>query len=529
MSNYSDDWDSDYSDDWTSDCADDWESVSKEAPKSTKVLTQKESRDDLQTDLEKRPKSTNAVQQQERRSDLKADMKESPKPTNVREQSQFETNSSNDNICLVPSDPNAFKPLFCQQRQAAIDNMTYRRAVDSWKARSIHDVVKLILELSLGKSLIDRAWIVFYWVSQNIEYDIESYFSGNIRHQTTEDVFNNRKGVCDAFGTIFEALCNGVQLECKKINGYAKGYGFKQEKPAFNRTNHAWNAVHIDGHWYLVDPTWGEGHINNQNQNVKLLSSFYFLSRPEQMIYKHLPENSQWQLLKSPISMKEFICLPYVESSYFEFGLHLVYPSQSNTASFNSSQQLAEVLLRTPHDIVCTASIQHAGCKNNEANTLVQYDADRQLWQCLFAPQRGGFHTLQIFARQVTQMSTNSINDEKSYSCVAQFGLQVPADFNGRKTFPIIYSTFSEHKCQILRPLDGSLKAGTKVTVQCRIPGAYCVRLILDGNWLSEDILKNDIFKREFTVPKREIGIYVKFSNKKNSSSYSGLYKYSVH
>ncbi|CAF3824883.1 unnamed protein product, partial [Rotaria sp. Silwood1] len=378
ITNYYDDWESDYSDDWISDGADDWESASKTTPKPTKVPMQQESKNGL-----------------------KLHLKEPSTPENVYEQSQIKTNVLNDNIRLVSSDPDAFSPVFCQQRQAAIDNMTYRTAVNSWKAKSIPDLVKLIKELSLGKSLIDRAWIVFYWISQNIEYDIESYFSGNIRHQTTEDVFKNRKGVCDAFGTIFEALCNGVQLECKKISGYAKGYSFKLGQSAFHRTNHAWNVVHIGDHWYLVDPTWGEGHIDNKNQNVKQLDPFYFLVRPEQMIYRHLPENPQWQLLKSSLSMKEFVRLPYIYPSYFELGLHLVYPCQSNGVSFNSNKELAEVLLRAPQDVDCMA--------------------------------------------------------------------------------------------------------GSKATIQCRIPGAYCARLLLDGNWLSEDIIKNDMFKRKFTVPKREV------------------------
>ncbi|CAF0878668.1 unnamed protein product [Rotaria sordida] len=246
IANYSDDWESDYSDDCISDCADNWRPASKETPKPTKIPMQKESISDLKTDSKEATKPTNVSTQKESTSDLKTDLKEPLTFINVREQPQFETDSSNNNIRLVPSDLNAFEPAFCQQRQAAINNMAYRTAVHSWKAR-------------------------------------------------------------------------------------------------------------------------------------------------------------------------------------------------------------------------------------------------------------------------------------------IQFGLQVPDGFNGRKTFPTTYSTFSKHKCQIMGPFDGSLKAGSKVTIQCRIPGAYCARLLLDENWLSEDILKNDMFKREFTVPKREIVIYVQFSDKKNRSSYDGLYKYSVH
>ncbi|CAF1045737.1 unnamed protein product [Rotaria sordida] len=139
--------------------------------------------------------------------------------------------------------------------------------------------------------------------------------------------------------------------------------------------------------------------------------------------------------------------------------------------------------------------------------------------------QKESISDLKTDSKEATKPTNVSTQKEST----TQFGLQVPDGFNGRKTFPTTYSTFSEHKCQIMEPFDGSLKAGSKVTIQCRIPGAYCARLLLDENWLSEDILKNDMFKREFTVPKREIVIYVQFSDKKNRSSYDGLYKYSVH
>ncbi|CAF3457184.1 unnamed protein product [Rotaria socialis] len=442
--------------------------------------------------------------------------------SNVEEASQsIEANTIN----LIPSDPNAFDATFCQQRQRAIDDMSYRTAVKSWKADKFHDVVKLILELSSGKSLIDRAWIVFYWVSQNIEYDIQAFFSGNIRHQTADDIFTNRKGVCDAFGTIFKTLCTGVQLECEKISGYAKGYGFRAGQSKFSSTNHAWNAVHLYGRWYLVDSTWGEGHLDSNNHGVKELKTFYFLVRPEQMIYRHFPENTKWQLLRSPISMNDFLRLPDVEPTFFELGLDLVCPQQSSTVPFQQTLGIAEVLLRAPPNVDLMSAIQQKGFNENKAQSIVQYDSIRQLWQCIFTPHRGGVHEALIFAGRPSE---NKTNDKNSYSCVATFGLHVPDGFKGAKTFPTTYSLFTQRKCQIFEPLNGTLKIGSKVLIHCRIPGAHCARVRLGGNWLPEDIIKNDVFKRQITVPRQEVTIYVQFSDKRNSSSYDGLIKYSV-
>ncbi|CAF4127442.1 unnamed protein product [Rotaria sordida] len=165
----------------------------EEISKQTSVLKHEELRNDIKIKPKDAIKIPNITIQKESSSDLITDPKEPVTPTYVREQPQLEMTVSNDNIRLVPSDPNAFTPVFCQQRQAAIDNMAYRTAVNSWKAKSIDDVVKLINELSFGKSLIDRAWIVFYWVSQNVKYDFKSYFWGVFGHSSPEDVFKNRK------------------------------------------------------------------------------------------------------------------------------------------------------------------------------------------------------------------------------------------------------------------------------------------------------------------------------------------------
>ncbi|CAF4877111.1 unnamed protein product, partial [Rotaria socialis] len=165
-----------------------------------------------------------------------------------------------------------FHPEFCHERQGAVDNMDYRKEISSWRANSINEVIYYIKKLSMDKNLIDRAWIVFYWVSQNIKYDVISYLSGFIRHQTAEDIFRHKRGVCDAYATIFKALCDGVQLECEKISGFAKGYDYIPKQSTFTTANHAWNVIRLNSHC-------------------------------------HLPENPRWQLLSPTISMPQFTTL----------------------------------------------------------------------------------------------------------------------------------------------------------------------------------------------------------------------------
>jgi transglutaminase-like putative cysteine protease len=424
--------------------------------------------------------------------------------------------SSTNPSAHVPSrNQDPFDPEFCRQRQAAIDNMDYRKRIISWKATSLDEVINLIKNLSMDKHVIDRAWIVFYWVSQNIEYDVNSFFSGNIRHQTSDDVFRNKKGVCDAYGTIFKALCDGVQLKCVKVSGYAKGYGYVPGKSTFTQTDHAWNVVRLNNQWYFIDSTWGAGHVDTHSQYQKTLNPHYFLTRPEHMIYDHLPENSKWQLLSPPVSMQQFLLLPYVYSTFFDLQLEIVSPRNTSMVAFDIDRDLAGVLIRAPSDVRLSCSVVH-----DQTSGLVQYDADRQLWQCLFRPRASGHQTLSIYGRQ--GQSTGF------YDGAIEFGLKMP-NMVQFKQFPLTYGTFTTNKCQIFEPLLEKLKRGTKVTIHCRIPSARCVCLAFDGTLSSQEHHPvNDIFKQQITVPNQEVTVYVKFTNNQKSNSYDGLFKYTV-
>lgn len=48
----------------------------------------------------------------------------------------------------------------------------------------------------------------------------------------------------------------------------------------------------------------------------------YFLTDPREFIYEFFPLQEEWQLLKRPITLREFENLPFVRSLFFRYGLH---------------------------------------------------------------------------------------------------------------------------------------------------------------------------------------------------------------
>jgi transglutaminase-like putative cysteine protease len=79
----------------------------------------------------------------------------------------------------------------------------------------------------------ERARAVYIWVTEHIAYDTAAYFSGRYGALDAESVFRSGSSVC---------------------SGYSKGAGYRPGQ-SFRSTNHAWNAIYIDGGRHLFDST----------------------------------------------------------------------------------------------------------------------------------------------------------------------------------------------------------------------------------------------------------------------------------
>jgi hypothetical protein len=408
----------------------------------------------------------------------------------------------------------AFNTEFCRLRQSATDNKSLRTTVNSWKPQSLIELISSLSTYCAHKSLIDQTWIVFYWITQNISYDVDSYLNNRIPAQTASDVFRNMKGVCEGYASLFLHLCTAIGLKCVKISGYAKGHGYEVRGNKFDGTNHAWNAVEIGSFWYLVDSTWGEGSLAG-NVSKKKLELYYFLVRPEQFVYTHLPADKNWQLLAEPLTMKQFLSMPRPWPPFFELKLQLVDKNLTNIVHLKPNESFAEIALRCPPDVALLCSIKQNSEKVNGGD-LIQYDHEEDVYKCLFAPKHSGWHELHIFAKKSSTAG--------SYSSAIQFSIDVPKSMK-KITFPTTYGLFAQKKCCLYAPLSHVLQKGSQVTICCRIPGAQRVALILDSKkWVYDDGFQEETMNLTVTVPDKSVTINANF----DKPSWSTLVEYVV-
>ena len=101
----------------------------------------------------------------------------------------------------------------------------------------------------------------------NVTYNLPGLLTNNLGDNDAESVFKTGLSVCAGFANLFKKILKVYcGLECKKISGEAKGLEVANSK---NDNSHAWNAIKIEGDWYLVDSTWGSGHSDSNNNYVR--------------------------------------------------------------------------------------------------------------------------------------------------------------------------------------------------------------------------------------------------------------------
>jgi hypothetical protein len=162
----------------------------------------------------------------------------------------------------------------------------------------------------------EKVRAIYRWISDRIAYDVDAFLTGNVQSMSSAEVLQKRVGVCGGFSALFEELATQAGLEVKSIAGYAKSYGTVQGTH-FEKPNHAWNAIKVDGEWRMIDVTWGAGYVK-EGKYSKVLSETFFLAPPEQFVFSHLPAEERWQLQRTPLlSQQEFEALPLIQATLF--------------------------------------------------------------------------------------------------------------------------------------------------------------------------------------------------------------------
>lgn len=180
---------------------------------------------------------------------------------------------------------------------------------------------------------IEKARTIFRWITvKNLN---TMTFDDNLRGDTPMGLLRGIKHGTESYHVLFKRLCSYAGLHCVVIKGYSKSAGY-QPGVRFedSRFRNSWNAVYVAGAWRFVQCNWGARHLVNAKEVPKAgakgksdslryeYDDHYFLTDPREFIYEFFPLQSDWQLLKTPITLHDFEELPFVRSLFFRYGLY---------------------------------------------------------------------------------------------------------------------------------------------------------------------------------------------------------------
>lgn len=122
--------------------------------------------------------------------------------------------------------------------------------------------------------------IIHDYLVDNIEYDKNSKSIGKY---TIYGALVDKKCVCEGYARSFKYLADSAGINCVLMQGKATNSDGTTE-------NHAWNAVKLNGTWYLIDATWDDPIIVGRGIVLSSVHYKYFLKGERNFNKDHVLE-----------------------------------------------------------------------------------------------------------------------------------------------------------------------------------------------------------------------------------------------
>lgn len=213
-----------------------------------------------------------------------------------------------------------------------------------YKNENLSNLPELVYKLTSDLTTdAERFRAIFKWVCSNVANDYSLYARNMRKRQRYKHdslklnnwnerfqkiafrkLLRDRKTICTGYAYLIKELANLANIECEIIHGFARTSTINIEN--LDVPNHSWNAVKLNGNWYLCDPTWASGIPNPTSNLFKFqFNSGFFLADPRLFAVNHFPVDEKWFLLdaENP-SYATFLDAPIIyDKAYTHFSNHI--------------------------------------------------------------------------------------------------------------------------------------------------------------------------------------------------------------
>ena len=350
---------------------------------------------------------------------------------------------------------------------------------------------KLIKSKTENLSEKERAFVLFKWTGQNIDYDVKNKNLGKRVDCSKEGVFKTGKTVCSGFSNLYQDIALYLDLNVVCIPCYAKGAGYiPGEKITALSTNHEYNAINLDGKWYPIDATWGAGHSNG-NKYIREFNPFYFLADPELLIKTHFPSDEKWQLTEKTYKLSEFEKWPEVYSEFYQFGFRHFYPEEGyfELNNTNSTKFILYGEDMKKKGVMCSISLlgdNNKERKKEEKLSFINFFDDRI--EISFSFNKKGKYLISLLGNK---------GDSLTHTSIISYTVKVANNSKNIMTYP---ETYNGHKLiNIIEPLNAHLKLGENVKFKMV---SDIEEIFISGTDIDETLIKNEegFFEKDIII-----------------------------
>ena len=263
-----------------------------------------------------------------------------------------------------------------------------------------------------------RARALYTWITEHIRYDVQEWAhitGGGSAYMNAHDplsVIERGTTVCAGYAWLYDAMARSVGLDSTFLIGAVRGYRGTPDDALVSAFKHAWNAVRVDGAWRLLDATWGARQTGEPATDHQARQAYYFDTPPGQMIFDHLPESPDWQLLDEPLpDAKAFHTLPNLKPAFFQHGLRL-----GNAFAATVTAEAAaggRLVVTAPGHVQVAATLSPRGGRAEPRTLPVSVAGERRDIQV--DPLEPGEYILRVYSR---------LPEEPRFTCSADFVLR---------------------------------------------------------------------------------------------------------
>lgn len=208
------------------------------------------------------------------------------------------------------------------------------------KNESLDNLPELSYKLTSGlKTEVERFRSIYMWVCSNIANDYQLYLKNNrkrqrfktdslqleewnnqFKKQSFKRLLKRKRTICTGYAYLVKELASLANLQCEIVQGYGRTSMTEIDK--LDIPNHTWNAVYLDGKWYLSDATWASGIPHPEtNRFIFQYNNGFFFPTPELFAINHYPVDTKWLLLneKGKPSFKNFLESPILYNEAYNY------------------------------------------------------------------------------------------------------------------------------------------------------------------------------------------------------------------